>query len=453
MQCRGSLKTDLERGNPEVGQAHNHAPDENQIRLAKVRLNMKRQAAETRDTPAQIFAHGASQCDDDVKALLPAADTCKRTLRNQRPTPPVPNRLMDLGELPFDFTVTAGPAPERFLISDNGPNRNDRILVFGTAAGLRLFAASDTVFMDGNFSMAPPIFKQIYVIRVPFGRTAVTVVYALLPTKTRATYEALFQTVLDECTNMNLDINISNVVTDFEDGVLRAVTAVFGRHVNSTGCFYHLCQSTWRKIQELGLAEFYVAEQEFRLFCGMLDGLAFLPLRDIPAGMQFLQTVMPQDPPEVAELVDYFDRTYVTGTYRQVEQQAAGGNGIGRLRMRHFPPLFPPAVWNVHDSTLNNNPRTNNICEGWNNMFHNLVGHYHPSVWRTIEWFAREASTVTTLMRQEAVGHQPHKRVMRRYVQMQERLRNLCEARNEGRKTVEELLRGVAWNIRLNRQI
>ena len=36
--------------------------------------------------------------------------------------------------------------------------------------------------------------------------------------------------------------------------------------------------------------------------------------------------------------------------------------------------LFPPPVWNVHDATLNNDPRTNMICEGWNNKFHNLVG-------------------------------------------------------------------------------
>jgi hypothetical protein len=39
----------------------------------------------------------------------------------------------------------------------------------------------------------------------------------------------------------------------FEQAAMNAVTAVLGSHVNVHGCFYHLTQSTWRKVQELGL--------------------------------------------------------------------------------------------------------------------------------------------------------------------------------------------------------
>ena len=44
-----------------------------------------------------------------------------------------------------------------------------------------------------------------------------------------------------KCADLNYDNNMQTVVTDFEDGVLRAVLAVFGRNVESKGCFYHLC--------------------------------------------------------------------------------------------------------------------------------------------------------------------------------------------------------------------
>jgi hypothetical protein len=27
--------------------------------------------------------------------------------------------------------------------------------------------------------------------------------------------------------------------------------------------------------------------------------------------------------------------------------------------------MFPPAIWNVHDATVNGDARTNNMCEGW----------------------------------------------------------------------------------------
>lgn len=417
--CRGSMTTNLQRENPEIGQPHNHAPDQTQIRLAKVRNWMKDQAANTRDKPAQIFSHGVSQCDDDVHSLIPSADICKRTLRNQRPTPPVPRLLKDLGELPTEFTQTVGPNPEEFLLYDNGPNANNRILVFGTSDGLSLLAGADTLYMDGNFAMAPNIFKQIYVIRVPFGDTAVTSVYALLPNKTRATYEELFQAIVDKCADLNYYINVQTVVTDFEDGVLRAVLAVFGRDVESKGCFYHLTQSTWRKIQELGLGTQYNINAEFRLFCGMIDALAFLPLEDVDEGMRYLKTVIPQDPPEAEELLMYFDCTYVIGSFRLIQQPVAmSSDALMPLRMRHVPPMFAPHLWNVHDATMNNNARTNNICEGWNNKFFNLVGHYHPSVWRVIEWFQREEATVSTIIQQDAVGNAPQRRVRRRYVQL-----------------------------------
>ncbi|KAL8571375.1 hypothetical protein ACOMHN_020367 [Nucella lapillus] len=380
--------------------------------------------------------------------LSPAS--CKRTIRNQRPAPPAPRRLADLGDLPQDFTMTVGPDPGQFLICDNGPNRADRLLVFATAAGLRLLEAVETFYMDGNFAMSPNIFCQIYVIRVLLGNSPVTVVYALLPAKTRASYERLFQAVVDKCAELDLELNVQTVVTDFEDAVLRAAVAVFGRDVHCRGCFYHLSQSTWRKIQELGLAPRYHADQEFRLFCGMMDGLAFLPLNDVQEGMAFLRINLPQYPPEVEDL-NYFDQTYVSGRYRPIQQQPAGdGAAAAPIRMRRIPPLFAPAIWNVHNATIDNNPRTN-ICEGWN-KFMNLVGHYHPSIWRTIEWFQKEEATVRTIMQQDAVGNPPAKQVQRRYVQMQERLRNLCIERRDGRKSVKELLRGVSWNIRLNRE-
>jgi hypothetical protein len=90
---------------------------------------------------------------------------------------------------------------------------------------------------------------------------------------------------------------------------------------------------------------------------------------------------MPHDPPEAAELLDYFDSTYISGRLRQ---QNPAQNQAVRLVLTRSPPMFPPAIWNVHDVTVNGDARTN-MCEGWNNNFFNLVGHAHPSIWRVIE--------------------------------------------------------------------
>jgi hypothetical protein len=50
---------------------------------------------------------------------------------------------------------------------------------------------------------------------------------------------------------------------------------------------------------------------------GMMDGLAFLPVPDLINGIHLLRTLCPDDPPEAAELLDYFDSTYISGRLRQ----------------------------------------------------------------------------------------------------------------------------------------
>ena len=43
---------------------------------------------------------------------------------------------------------------------------------------------------------------------------------------------------------------------DFEQPAINAVKTTFGLHVQTKGCFYHLTQSTWRKIQKLGRSRY-----------------------------------------------------------------------------------------------------------------------------------------------------------------------------------------------------
>jgi hypothetical protein len=91
--------------------------------------------------------------------------------------------------------------------------------------------------------------------------------------------------------------SMSRLSSQTYDAVLRAVTAVFGRHINHQGCFYHLTQASCRRIQQLGLVPLYNNDDDFRLFCGMMDGLTFLPVTDLTNGIHLLRTLCPIDPP------------------------------------------------------------------------------------------------------------------------------------------------------------
>ena len=153
--------------------------------------------------------------------------------------------------------------------------------------------------MDGNFAMSPTQFAQLFVIQVALSESAVPCDFALLQDKRQTTYETLFQAIIDKCTNLGYQPDPISVMVDFEIGLRQALSSVLGDHIHIQGCFYHLSQATWRKIQELGLTDTYKNSDEFKQFCGMLDGLAFLPVRDVDSHHQTgmfmtLQSVMPK---------------------------------------------------------------------------------------------------------------------------------------------------------------
>ena len=101
---------------------------------------------------------------------------------------------------------TAGDDPEQLLFFDNGQAADCRIIAFASPPAMRLLAAADTWFIDGNFAMAPRGCMQLYVIRVPLGTTAVTTVYTLLERKSQQFDQDLFQAVLDYCETLELPV-------------------------------------------------------------------------------------------------------------------------------------------------------------------------------------------------------------------------------------------------------
>ena len=71
----------------------------------------------------------------------------------------------------------------------------------------------------------------------------------------------------------------------------------------------------WHKVQQLGLVTLYRSDSDVKLFYGMLDGLAFLPVSDVSEGLNYLKEHTPDG---LEPLIDNFDSTYVSGTYRRI---------------------------------------------------------------------------------------------------------------------------------------
>ena len=220
---------------------------------------------------------------------------------------------------------------EQFLRHDSGPGP-DRLLIFTTQNNLRLLETSDHWFADGTFSISPPLFTQLYTIHAEYLNQVHPALYALLPSKSSTTYDRL----LREVQNLTPAANPKSILTDFELAAINSFRRNFaGAEIK--GCFFHLFQSVWRRIQSLGLQQEYSQNSNFALSARMI----FVPVQQMDDYFIDLSNYLD---PSLQPILDYFEDNY-----------------LGRIQRRgttRRTPMFEPQVWNVFLRTLLREPTT-----------------------------------------------------------------------------------------------
>lgn len=410
----------------------------------KVRQDIKQHVTNNRGNPGQLISDKLTQHPVGVRVAAGKTDTIKRAVRRLKRgnTPPEPTSINDIPELPEAFETTGGPDKLPFLIYDNyveGQSNDGRVIVFATELGLKHLCDSSHWFVDGTFGTAPRQFTQLFVIRAEVNDVTLTCVYAFLPDKQQSSYEEVFIAVLNACDAVQLTPDPAVLTCDFELGIHGAVASMLGCHVRIQGCFYHLTQCTWRRVQSEGLSTLYKEDDEVKQYCGMLDGLAFLPPSRVQDGMRYLKTVTP---PALEDLTEYFDTNFVSGPYKSVM------GARGRITLQRTSPKYAIDKWNVNQVTLEDGSRTNNKCEAWNNSFSHLVGHKNPGLWHTIQCIQKDQLNVITEVERVRQGAPTRKRVRRETRNLQDRLKQLCQDFDAGEKDVRDFLRAVGHSVR-----
>lgn len=117
---------------------------------------------------------------------------------------------------------------------------------------MQMFAS---YFMQAYRSFGSCVLLQLYVIHASLSDRTVPCVYALMQNKTQQAYYEVLTAVKQRCSEIGLQPGPSIVMTDFEAAAMNSTRNVFADvGVDIRGCFFHLTQATWRKLQELGLA-------------------------------------------------------------------------------------------------------------------------------------------------------------------------------------------------------
>lgn len=428
--CKGRAATPYPYGDDvdvQVRGVHGHPPDPAKADVLQVKARVREVGRETNDPPRRVVADAVAGIREEAAVRVGSATNLRRTVNRQRGNgnhPPAPQALQDI-DIPDNFRLNLRNEP--FVFFDSGANDgNQRIFIFGSPTGYNLLRGNCHIMADGTFKLAPELFTQIYTIHIIIRGNVIPVLYALLPNKELQSYRRMWEAVRERIPGMNP----TSVLTDFEHAAHGAVREIFP-NADLTGCYFHLGQSLWRRLQALGLRQRYIEDDNFRMYAKMLQALAFLPVGDV---QDAFEEIRDQDdfPDDLQDLYHYFEDTYMGRLTRRGQRRA---------------PLFSMNVWNVRGRLNAGLPRTNNQVEAWHKALQASVLMNHPTFYKLLGVLKREEGLQYLNIQQVLTGENI-KISRRKYEAINRRLLTLVENYDIAEQL--SFLRGISHNLELN---
>jgi len=179
--------------------------------------------------------------------------------------------------------------------ADDSPHKTEQFLLYSGQGGkLQIFCAptelaaihqTEYLVANGTFEMAPDSAYQVYTMHGYVRGEGMSLLWALLPNKTTATYVELFSVLRSSLTTKFGNIGkVRYVLTDFERAAISAINEIFPEAVTK-GCSFHYQQAIMRRIQHEGLKAAYDSPEAYpqlRTWMRSLMALSMLPSFAIP---------------------------------------------------------------------------------------------------------------------------------------------------------------------------
>ena len=316
-----------------VTQCHNHEFKLELKEELKAINELKVNAIQSNDQPRVLIQKLQSKMSDQCIVSLPKKESIRRLIIRTRNTGPGYN-AQTLAELDIPESLQTTEKGKKFYYGDSGKSDKNRVIFFSTDENLKLLSTNNDWYMDGTFDIAPAIFKQVYTIHILFRGTTLPMLYALLPNKKQTTYKKLFRMIDNLISKRSKSVNC-----DFELAAINAAKLVFVCDIY--GCYFHLSQSFWKRIQQGGLKSWF-KDEKLRLTFRKTQALAFVKEEDVRACFQLIKDEAPKS---AKSFLTYIENNYVGSESKK--------------------PRFQIDFWNLHNRVKLELPRTNNSIESW----------------------------------------------------------------------------------------
>jgi hypothetical protein len=340
-------------------------------------------------------AYPSAPSQNALRKVCGAAKTKAKRLANSAPFPKDINF-----DVPEEFkTLTFMENEETFCLIDSGKEDPKRILGFTTPSLLKLLSESDDIHGDGTFATVPnDSFYQIYSLHGKLSDDVLMpMAFFLLPDKSSATYKRMLTLLRDAVPGLRF--SPKDFVVDFEAAAIKAIRELFPFCLIVL-CFFHFSQSINRHIIRHGLATAYRDDEENRILINKLKGLALAHPDQV---VELFVELNSLDWGDFEPIYNYFEDTYV-GRMTQVPQKTKPGQPKKRPITIRGKGLFPIALWNQHQRTLDGHARTNNSVEGWNGAIATALGVKHPNMWKLLAQFKVEALKTLSTAEDISIG-------------------------------------------------
>lgn len=249
-------------------------------------------------------------------------------------------------------------------------------------------------------------------------------VTGFLMDKERTTYERFFGEIIDRLPNGQ---GPTLFISDLESSLMSCLRTFFP-NIQHQVCLFHVCQATYRRLGEEHLIDQYKTSPEFKLSIRKLWALSFVPVDEVREHFLHLRQPCPD---QAVPIYNYFREMYVDGR-----------RPIGRPRANA---LFPPALWNVRDRVLQDQPRTTNACEAYNRRLGAIFAK-HTGVTGFLTNYKKECQRIEGLVERKIAGNPGP---LRKKADRERDQRIKAVTQDYGNRTIDDYLRGIAHNLLL----
>ncbi|XP_055309109.1 uncharacterized protein LOC129572999, partial [Sitodiplosis mosellana] len=212
--------------------SHIHSGDARKVNKKKVMTKLKDLSKNTKDTIRQVISKSIYDTSKATKAKLPTEKLMAQMVSRYRRGSGVLKNPQNLSELVLEGEYAQTVNKKPFLLHDSmamvPPEEieegvRDRVLIFTTSENLKFLSLCDEYFMDGTFSVTPPLFSQLYTLHGRYKGWHVPLVYTLLTNKKQDTYVD----VLKFLHELEPTLNPTDYMVDFEMAAMNAIGEVF----------------------------------------------------------------------------------------------------------------------------------------------------------------------------------------------------------------------------------